>query len=135
MEISSAHGILLKDLPHPLFSNRNTTETAIDPMYSLWNPQFFRYSYQCISVRHIPLMTMNDISLHVPVTTLSTITAQLCRDPKNMERRWCEVIAKQKKPQMIGYRFANIRGYFLKFTQRLRRYRRHRGCRMKNSIS
>lgn len=65
--------------------------------------------YDMLTPSWIKNMTMNDISLHVPVTTLSTITAQLCRDPKNMERRWCEVIAKQKKPQMIGYRFANIR--------------------------
>ena len=65
--------------------------------------------YDMLTPSWIKNMTMNDISLHVPVTTLSTITAQLCRDPKNMERRWCEVIAKQKKPAMIGYRFANIR--------------------------
>lgn len=65
--------------------------------------------YNLLTSSWIMNMTMNDISLHVPVTTLSTITAQLCRDPKNMERRWCDVIATQKNPKMIGYRFANIR--------------------------
>lgn len=65
--------------------------------------------YDKLTPSWIQNMLMNDISLHVPVTTLSTITAQLCRDPKNMERRWCEVIAQQKVPKMIGYRFANIR--------------------------
>lgn len=65
--------------------------------------------YNMLTSSWIKNMIMNDISLHVPVTTLSTITAQLCRDPNNFDRRWCEVIAKQKKPQMIGYRFANIR--------------------------
>lgn len=65
--------------------------------------------YNMLTPSWIKNMIMNDISLHVPVTPLSTITAQLCRDPKNMSRRWSEVIAKQKKPQMIGYRFASIR--------------------------
>lgn len=65
--------------------------------------------YDILTSSWIQNMTMNDISLHVPVTTLSTITAQLCRDPKNMDVRWCEVIASQKNPSMIGYRFANIR--------------------------
>lgn len=65
--------------------------------------------YDKLTPSWIQNMLMNDISLHVPVTTLSTITAQLCRDPKNMERRWCEVIARQKTPKMIGYRFASIR--------------------------
>ena len=53
-------------------------------------------------------MIMNDISLNVPVTTLSTITKELCRDPKNMSTRWADVIAKQKTPSMIGYVFGNI---------------------------
>jgi hypothetical protein len=65
--------------------------------------------YDLLTPSWIKNMTMNDISLHVPVTTLSTITAQLCRDPKNMDKRWSEVIATQKNPKMIGYRFANIR--------------------------
>ncbi len=65
--------------------------------------------YDLLTPSWIQNMTMNDISLSVPVTTLSTITAQLCRDPNNQDVRWCEVIAKQKKPAMIGYRFANIR--------------------------
>ena len=65
--------------------------------------------YDILTPSWIQNMVMNDISLHVPVTTLSTITASLCRDPKNMDVRWCEVIAKMKKPAMIGYRFANIR--------------------------
>ena len=65
--------------------------------------------YNMLTKSWIKNMIMNDISLHVPVTTLSTITAQLCRDPKDMSRRWCEVITKQKNPAMIGYRFANIR--------------------------
>lgn len=65
--------------------------------------------YNMLTPSWIKNMTMNDISLHVPITVLSSITAHLCRDPKNMDKRWCEVIANQKKPQMIGYRFANIR--------------------------
>lgn len=65
--------------------------------------------YNMLTPSWIMNMTMNDISLHVPVTVLSTITAQLCRDPKNMDKRWCEVIANQRTPKMIGYRFANIR--------------------------
>ena len=65
--------------------------------------------YDMLTSSWIKNMIINDISLNVPVTTLSTITAQLCRDPKNMDRKYSEVIAKQKNPSMIGYRFANIR--------------------------
>ena len=54
-------------------------------------------------------MIMNDVSLHVPVTTLSTIVMQMCRDPKNPNKTFAQYIAKQKNPSMIGYRFANIR--------------------------
>lgn len=65
--------------------------------------------YDLLTSSWVQNLTMNDISLNVPISTLSTITAQLCRDPNNMDKKWAEVIAKQKKPAMIGYKFANIR--------------------------
>lgn len=64
--------------------------------------------YNILTEAWIMNMIMNDISLNVPVTTLSTITKELCRDPKNMSTRWADVIAKQKTPSMIGYVFGNI---------------------------
>ena len=65
--------------------------------------------YNMITPAWIDNMLMNDISLNVPVTTLSTIVMQMCRDPKNMDRTFAQYIASQKNPSMIGYRFANVR--------------------------
>lgn len=65
--------------------------------------------YNMLTEAWILNMTMNDISLHVPVTTLSTIIMQMCRDAKNPDKTFAESIAKQKNPSMIGYRFANVR--------------------------
>lgn len=65
--------------------------------------------YDMLTSSWIMNMLMNDISLNVPVTTLSTIVMQMCRDPKNMDRTFAQYIATQKNPSMIGYRFANVR--------------------------
>lgn len=65
--------------------------------------------YNMLTPSWIMNMIMNDVSLHVPVTTLSTIVMQMCRDPKNPNKTFAQYIAKQKNPSMIGYRFANIR--------------------------
>lgn len=64
--------------------------------------------YDMLTPSWIMNMIMNDVSLHVPVTTLSTIVNAICRDANNMDVRFSEVLAKQKNPSMIGYRFANI---------------------------
>lgn len=65
--------------------------------------------YNLLTPSWVDNLTMNDISLSVPIPVISTITGQLCRDPGNMDRRWSEVMHKQKKPSMIGYKFINIR--------------------------
>lgn len=65
--------------------------------------------YDMITPAWIKNMTMNNISLNVPVTTLSTIVMQMCRDPKNPDRTFAQAIANQKNPSMIGYKFANVR--------------------------
>lgn len=65
--------------------------------------------YNMITPAWVQNMLMNDVSLHVPISTLSTIVMQMCRDPNNPQRTFAQYIAKQKNPPMIGYRFANIR--------------------------
>lgn len=65
--------------------------------------------YDLLTPSWIKNMLMNDVSLHVPLSTLSTIVMTMCRDAKNPDKTFAQVIAKQKNPSMIGYRFANIR--------------------------
>lgn len=65
--------------------------------------------YDMITPSWIKNMVMNSISLNVPVTTLSTIVMQMCRDPKNPDRTFAQYITNQKNPSMIGYKFANVR--------------------------
>ena len=65
--------------------------------------------YDMLTPAWIQNMLMNDVSLHVPVTTLSTIVMQMCRSPKDPSKTFAQYLAGQKNPSMIGYRFANIR--------------------------
>lgn len=65
--------------------------------------------YDMLTPSWIKNMIMNDISLNVPVTTLSTIVMKMCRNPRNPKETFAQYIAKQKNPSMIGYRFANVR--------------------------
>lgn len=65
--------------------------------------------YDMITPSWMKNMLMNDVSLQVPVTTLSTIVMQMCRDPNNPSQTFAQYIAKMKNPPMIGYRFTNIR--------------------------
>lgn len=65
--------------------------------------------YNMLTSSWIKNMITNDVSLHVPITTLSTIVRELCRHPKDPSKTFAQYIAKQKNPSMIGYRFASIR--------------------------
>lgn len=65
--------------------------------------------YNLLTPAWIKNMLMNNVSLNVPVTTLSTIIMQMCRSPKDPNKTFAQYIANQKNPSMIGYRFANVR--------------------------
>lgn len=65
--------------------------------------------YNMITTSWIRNMLMNDVSLNVPVTTLSTIVMQMCRCRSNPDITFAQSIAHMKNPPMVGYVFGNVR--------------------------
>ena len=65
--------------------------------------------YKLLTKAWVLNSTQNAVNFNVPITTLEVIISELCRDKKNQNRKFAEVLGKDPTASQVGYVFANIR--------------------------
>lgn len=65
--------------------------------------------YNMLSAAWVKNMVTNNVNLEVPGSVIGLIIRQLCRDVKNRDRVFADVIGKDPKVSPVAYAFANIR--------------------------